>query len=652
MNIEHYREEVKALNYHAHQYYTLDKPEISDDDYDLRYKALVDFEESNPLEIDPLSPTQRIGHAVSGKFPPFQHPSKLPSLGNVFSRDELDAFVERVQKGLDGVLPRFTVEPKIDGLAVALHYRDGRLDIAATRGDGFTGETVTSNVKTIRSLPLILNEPVSIEVRGEIFMRRSVFETFKDTFANPRNAAAGSIRQQDPKVASERKLDIFLYQGVGTKKGSHSETLSYLSSLGLPTNTSVTVCHTVDDIVAAVDRIRELKDSYDWDIDGAVIKVDEEAYQDQLGFTIKAPRWAMAYKFPSEQVVTRLLDIDIQVGRTGVLTPVAKLEPVRVTGVTVSNATLHNMDEIERKGVKIGDDVVVQRAGEVIPEVVRVYKQYPDSREFEMPTQCPICKHDVFHQEGDVAYRCLNLLCSARLKGNLEHFVSRKAMDIEGMGKQLIDQLVDEGLLTSLSDIYYMTYDQLIDLERMGDKSVQNVLAAIEASKERSLSRFVFALGIPFVGERTAELLVEHFGSLEALLVASVDDLLEVEEVGVVIATSCSETFQSFAFQRELKRFFDAGVSPKVDVIQKASNTFDGKTFLVTGTLSAYSRTDAQALIKQHGGRVVSSVSKQLNVLVVGDKPGSKVQKAEVLNASGANIQILDEAGFNALLES
>jgi len=568
----------------------------------------------------------------------------------VFSREELDAFVERVQKGLDGVMPRFTVEPKIDGLAVALHYKDGRLEIAATRGDGQTGETVTSNVKTIRSLPLILKEPVSLEVRGEIFMRKSVFNEIQESFANPRNAAAGSIRQLDPQIAAERKLDIFLYQGIGSGKGTHSETLAYLDSLGLPVNTSVVTCSTVEEIEAAVENVREMKESYDWEIDGAVIKVDEEAYQDQLGFTIKAPRWAMAYKFPTEQVVTTLLDIDIQVGRTGVLTPVAKLEPVRVTGVTVSNATLHNMDEIERKGVKIGDEVVVQRAGEVIPEVVGVHKQNPDSKIFVMPEKCPVCDHEVYHQDGDVAYRCLNPMCAARLKGNLEHFVARKAMDIDGMGKQLIDQLVDEGLLKTLSDIYYLTFDQLIELDRMGEKSVQNVLEAIHVSKERSLSRFVFALGIPFVGVRTAELLVEYFGSLEALLVATFDELLEVDEVGDVIAQSCTETFQSFAFQLELKRFFEAGVSPKVETVQKASDIFDGKTFLVTGTLSDFSRTDAQALINQHGGRVVSSVSKKLDVLVVGDKPGSKVEKAEKLNASGAEIQILDEDGFKGLL--
>ena len=651
MDFDSYLKEVKELNHHAHLYYTLDTPEISDNEYDLRYKSLIEFESANPLQVDPLSPTQRVGHAVSGKFPPFQHHSKLPSLGNVFSREELEAFVERVQKGLDGVMPRFTVEPKIDGLAVAIHYKEGRLEVAATRGDGLTGETVTPNVKTIRSLPLILNESVSLEVRGEIFMRKSTFSELEETFANPRNAAAGSIRQQDPQVASDRKLDIFLYQGVGVSIGTHSQTVSHLDSLGLPVNPNVPLCNSVDDIESAVDAIRQQKDDFDWEIDGAVIKVDDESYQDQLGFTIKAPRWATAYKFPTEQVVTRLLDIDVQVGRTGVLTPVAKLEPVRVTGVTVSNATLHNMDEIERKGVKIGDDVVVQRAGEVIPEVVRVQKTYPDSRSFEMPLNCPVCEHEVFHEEGDVAYRCLNPLCAARLKGNLEHFVARKAMDIDGMGKQLIDQLVDSGELKTLSDIYYLTFEQLEALERMGEKSAQNVLEAIEVSKTRPLARFVFALGIPFVGQRTAELLVEHFGSLEALLVASFDELLDVDEVGDVIAQSCVDTFQSFAFQHELKRFYDVGVKPEFKESVVASTKFDGQTFLVTGTLSSYSRTDAQALIKENGGRVVSSVSKKLNILVVGDKPGSKVEKAEALNAAGAEIQILDEDGFKAALE-
>ncbi len=646
-----YLDLVKKLNTHAHAYYSLDAPEISDFDYDILYKKLVDFEENNPAKVDALSPTQRVGDKLLEGFESFQHPSKLPSLSNVFNDEELEAFVERVEKGLNGKKATFTVEPKIDGLAIALHYKEGRLVVGATRGDGSRGELVTSNIKTIKSLPLILNKAVDMEVRGEVFIRKSVFKSLEADFANPRNAAAGSIRQLDPSVTAKRRLDVFLYQGIGMNEPTHDRVLRAVSALGLPVNKDVLMCVSVSEIKKAIRHIIEKRDDYDWEIDGAVIKVNECAYQDALGYTIKAPRWATAYKFPTEQVVTRLNDIEIQVGRTGVLTPVAKLEPVRVTGVMVSNATLHNMDEIGRKGVKIGDDVVVQRAGEVIPEVVRVEQTYETSELFFMPLDCPSCSATVHHEDGDVRYYCVNMMCPAQVKGRLEHFVARKAMDIDGFGKQLVDQLVDLGLVQDLADIYYVTREQLLDLDRMGETSADNILKALEDSKTKSLSKFLFGLGIPFVGERSAEIIVESFPSLDKILMVSKEKLLDLYDIGDTIAESFLTTIQSPEFIRLLRRFLDAGIKAEHVEGEIESDIFSGQTFLITGTLSQFSRTQAQDEVKKRGGKILSSVSKNLDVLLVGDKPGSKVGKAVKLNESGATIQIMDESLFEALIK-
>lgn len=646
-----YLDLVKKLNTHAHAYYSLDAPEISDFDYDILYKKLVDFEENNSAKVDALSPTQRVGDKLLEGFESFQHPSKLPSLSNVFNDEELEAFVERVEKGLNGKKATFTVEPKIDGLAIALHYKEGRLVVGATRGDGSRGELVTSNIKTIKSLPLILNKAVDMEVRGEVFIRKSVFKSLEADFANPRNAAAGSIRQLDPSVTAKRRLDVFLYQGIGMNEPTHDRVLRAVSALGLPVNKDVLMCVSVSEIKKAIRHIIEKRDDYDWEIDGAVIKVNECAYQDALGYTIKAPRWATAYKFPTEQVVTRLNDIEIQVGRTGVLTPVAKLEPVRVTGVMVSNATLHNMDEIGRKGVKIGDDVVVQRAGEVIPEVVRVEQTYETSELFFMPLDCPSCSATVHHEDGDVRYYCVNMMCPAQVKGRLEHFVARKAMDIDGFGKQLVDQLVDLGLVQDLADIYYVTREQLLDLDRMGETSADNILKALEDSKTKSLSKFLFGLGIPFVGERSAEIIVESFPSLDKILMVSKEKLLDLYDIGDTIAESFLTTIQSPEFIRLLRRFLDAGIKAEHVEGEIESDIFSGQTFLITGTLSQFSRTQAQDEVKKRGGKILSSVSKNLDVLLVGDKPGSKVGKAVKLNESGATIQIMDESLFEALIK-
>jgi DNA ligase (NAD+) len=651
MTYSGYVELVKILNKHAHLYYSLDAPAISDFEYDALYKQLVVFEAENPDKIDNISPTQRIGDKLLDGFEQFQHPSRLPSLSNVFNSEELESFFDRVEKGLNGKKATFTVEPKIDGLAMALHYKQGRLIVGATRGDGTKGELVTSNIKTIRSLPLVLKEPLDLEVRGEVFIRKSVFKTLRGDFANPRNAAAGSIRQLDPAITAERRLDIFLYQVIGLSEATYSDALTAVSVLGLPINVDVIVCSSLTDIKEAISLILGRRASYDWEIDGAVIKVNELAFQEALGYTIKAPRWATAYKFPTEQVVTRLNNIDIQVGRTGVLTPVAKLEPVRVTGVMVSSASLHNMDEIMRKGVKIGDDVVVQRAGDVIPEVVRVEKTYAHSQAFFMPSFCPSCESAIHHVEDDVRYYCVNIMCPAQVKGRVEHFVGRKAMNIDGFGKQLVDQLVDVGLVTSLADIYYLSKEQLMSLDRLGETSADNILAALNESKSKPLSKFLFALGIPFVGERSATIIVESFLSLDRILTVRRDELLELYDIGEKIADSFLNTIHTPEFLRLIRRFLEAGLSPHHSEILRESDIFSGKQFLITGTLSQFSRTQAQEEVKKRGGKILSSVSKNLDVLLVGDKPGSKVAKADMLNKAGADIQIMDESEFERLLK-
>ncbi len=649
VNLEEYHSLVILLNYHAHRYYSLDDPEISDLEYDTQYRELVAFELANPAVVDPLSPTQRVGDKPLPFFESFQHPTSLFSLNNVFLKEDTMAFFDRVEKGCGLPDVHYTVEPKIDGLAIALYYKNGRLDVAATRGDGTSGENVTANVKTIPSLPLVLSQPIDIEVRGEVFMRHSVFHSLKEPFANTRNAAAGSIRQLDPKIAAERKLDFFAYQGLYEGISSHSDMMMFLKKLGFQVNLFLTECPSRESVFEAIRELEANRKLNDWDIDGAVIKVNDFSIQKRLGFTVKAPRWAVAYKFSAEQVVTTLLDIVVQVGRTGILTPVAKLEPVKVGGVVVSNATLHNMDDILRKGVKIGDRVVIQRAGDVIPEVVEVFETFVTSVPFEMPQICPSCGEEVFHKDGDVGYFCTNKTCPDQLKASLEHFVSRDAMDIEGLGKQLIDRLVDLGFVTDLPDIYFLRAEQLLGMERMGEKSVSQLLDALESSKARSLSRFIFALGIPFVGKKTAEVFASHFRSLDAFLATSIEELLALYEIGGSISDSVMDTVKSDVFLERLKRFSEAGVHPVYEDVRKSS-TLLGKTFLVTGTLSRMGRDEAEQMIMERGGKVLSAVSKQLHYLVVGDSPGSKLGKVEALVAKGVPINIIDESAFLALL--
>ena len=490
MTHDKYLKLIETLKHHANLYYNQDAPEISDYEYDRLLHEAIAYETENPLLARPDSHTQRIGGTVLDKFEPFKHPTKLPSLGNVFNKDELIAFTQRVEKGLDLQETQYTIEPKIDGLAVALYYENGKLKVGATRGDGSTGENVTNNLKAIKSVPQTLSEPITIEVRGEVYMRKSQFATLADQFANPRNAASGTMRQLDSSVVASRNLDILIYQGTAPGIESHSEMMAYLKKLGFPTNPDLHVCNTAIELHQRAQELEAKRQTYDWEIDGAVIKANRLDHQDILGMTIKAPRWATAYKFAAEEGTTRLLGISVQVGRTGVLTPVAELEPIKLTGVTISRATLHNIDEIARLDIQIGDDVTLLRSGDVIPKIIRRAKRHPDSRPFIMPTSCPVCDHPVMRAEGEVATKCVNIMCAARIKGQLSYYASRSAMDIEGLGESVVDQLVDDGLISRISDLYTLNKNQLLEVERFGEKSADNLLNALEESKAKPLSSF------------------------------------------------------------------------------------------------------------------------------------------------------------------
>lgn len=642
-----YTTAVRQLNTYAKAYYVDDAPIVPDAVYDSLYQQVKVFELENPLLVSPESPTQRIGDVISSKFAPFAHKSVLPSLANVFNEDEFNAFFERIQKIKEDPSLVFTIEPKIDGLAVAIHYEKGKLASAATRGDGKTGENITHNILTISSLPKTLPEPIDLEVRGEVYMRKSTFKKWESQFANPRNAAAGTIRQLDPAIAAERELDIFLYQGLDPTIPTHAQMIQRLSQLGFPTTQHL---YTVSGCSAIFKKACDLyaqKSSFDFEIDGIVIKVNDRALQQELGNTAKAPRWAVALKFPGEKAVTKLLDIQIQVGRTGALTPVAHMAPVKVAGVTVSRASLHNMDEIERLQVKIGDDIIIQRAGDVIPEVIGVAHTTPQSITFSMPTTCPVCQGNVVKIDDEVSYKCVNFMCPAQVKGRLIHYAARDAMDIEGLGIAVIEALVDEGRLSKVSDIYTLTKEELCTRDRMGEKSSDNLIQAIEQSKTKPLSKFIFGLAIPFIGKTTSDLLANYFKSLDAFLQASYDELLSIYEIGEKMAESIARTLESNDFKEEIRRLNDMGVSP---VFTESSGQFAGKTFLITGTLSSLKRSEAEHRLKEQGGKIVSGVSKTLHYLIVGESPGSKLEKAEKLIAKGHPLVLLDEDGLLSLL--
>jgi len=645
--IEKLRNEIR---YHEHRYYVLNDPEISDLEFDKLMKRLQELEARNPGLVTPDSPTQRVGGAPAAEFPKVRHSTPMLSLDNTYSVDELRDFDRRVRELSGRTSVDYVAELKLDGLSMALTYEEGALTHGVTRGDGVTGEDVTANVKTIRSVPLridhkkleLIGSPARFEVRGEVIMPRKAFEQTnaqreaagEPRFANPRNSAAGSMRQLDSRIVAQRKLDIFLYYLLVDNRepfSEHWQNLDSLAEMKFKVNEHRRLCKSFDELLAFIQEWESKRDSLEYDIDGIVVKVNDIRLWDELGTTAKSPRWAIAYKYAARQAKTRVVAIRAQVGRTGTLTPVADLEPVDVGGVTVSHATLHNMDEIERLGVKVGDTVVIQRAGEVIPQVVKVEVQAENGVEFKMPKHCPECGGEVHRAEGEVAYRCVNSACPARLRESILFFAGRRAMNIDGLGEALVDQLVDKGLVHDVADLYSLTHEQLANLERMGDKSASNLLSEIENSKKASLARLIFALGIRFVGERTGQLLADHFSSLDKLAKATEAELFEVEEVGPRVAECIREFFAEPRNLEVIKKLREAGLQFEQEKVHKAAGHLTGKQFVLTGTLAHYSRDEAKAKIEAAGGRVVGSVSKKTDYVVVGADPGSKLEKARSL---------------------
>jgi len=655
----------RQIEHHNYCYYVLDQPEISDAEYDRLMRRLQELEEQYPELVVPESPTQRVGAQPVEQFGTVRHSIPMLSLDNALDEQEFREWWKRTSDGLGGEPFEVVAEPKLDGLAVELIYENGRFSLGATRGDGYTGEDVTQNLRTIRSVPLRLRKrdggvPTRLEARGEVYMEVERFREFnrqreaagEQPFANPRNAAAGSLRQLDPRVTASRPLEILLY-GVGVVEGAeletHAEELALLKELGFRV-VPHRICRSPEEVQGLWAEMNERREELAYEADGIVVKVNSRAQQERLGVRSRSPRYAVAYKFPPRQETTIVRDIAVQVGRTGALTPVARLEPVQVGGVTVSNATLHNQDEIERKDVRIGDTVIIQRAGDVIPEVVAVVrsKRTGKERKFRMPDRCPVCGSKVERPEGEVVARCINFACPAQVKARIEHFASRGGMDIEGLGTKLVEQLVEKGLVRSPADLYFLKKEQLVGLERMAEKSAENLLNALEASKDRPLARCIYALGIRHVGEHVAEVLAERFGSLEALMNASYEDLEATPEVGPVVARSVREFFDREDNRKAIARLREGGVKfPPVERRAAAGEgKLAGKTFVFTGALSRFSRSEAEALVRQHGGRAASSVSKNTDFVVAGEKPGSKLAKAERLG-----IKVISEDDFVKMIE-
>ncbi len=659
--IENLREK---LRHHEYLYYVLDEPEISDAAYDRMMNRLRELEAAHPELVTPDSPTVRVGGAPREGFSTVRHARPMLSLDNAFSYDALREWDRRVREGSGQEKIEYIAEHKFDGLSISLQYEDGVLARGVTRGDGTTGEDVTPNVKTIRSIPLRVDAAAlkkiklraDFEVRGEVMMTRKAFEALNrqqeqiggKIFVNPRNSAAGAVRVLDPAITAARRLDFFAYYLLVDGKvpfAKHSESLQALKQLRFRASDDWKLCQGIEAVIAYCEEWDAKREKLPYEIDGVVIKVNSTAIQNELGYTAKAPRWAIAYKYPARQETTVVNDIIVQVGRTGTLTPVAVLEPVQVGGVTVSRSTLHNMDEIERLGLQIGDTVLIERAGEVIPHVLKVVKEGKNRKPFRMPKHCPECGSAIHHVEGEVAYRCVNAACPAKRKESLLHFAGRHAMNIDGLGEKIVDQLVDKGLVKDAADLYSLKLEDLAALERMAEKSAQNLLDEIEASKKNSLARLIYALGIQFVGERTAQLLAEHFSSLEELAAAKEEQLLEVPEVGPKVAASIAEFFSEPANLKLIKKLNKAGVHPTAEKRKVKSDKFAGKSFVFTGGLANRSREEAGEIVQQHGGKVSGSVSKKTDYVVVGTDPGSKYDKAQELG-----VTILTEAEFEKLV--
>jgi DNA ligase (NAD+) len=649
---------------HDHLYYALDRPEVSDAEYDALIRELRALEAAHPELVTPDSPTQRVAGQVSDAFATVEHLAPMLSLDNATSEADLREFEARIRRVLPGVAFTYVCEPKVDGLGVALFYEDGVFKRGATRGDGRFGEDVTPNLRTIRSIPLRLADALArcrvVEVRGEVYMSHAAFERLnreletqgEAPFANPRNAAAGSVRQKDPGVTARRDLRIFVYQLSHAEPfpfETHSEALAALRKSGLTTNPRGKPCATLDEVWRYSQELESERDRLGYDADGAVVKVDRLAHQRRLGSTAHHPRWAIAYKFRAQQATTRIVAIDINVGRTGALTPAARLEPVRIAGATISRATLHNADEIERLDVRVGDTVVVERAGDVIPHIVTVLRDLrpPDAPRFAFPAQCPVCGSSASRPEGEVVVRCTNAACPAQLKESLLHFGSRGAMDIEHLGEAVVEQLVERGLVHDFGDLYRLTVAQLAELERLAEKSATNLVTAIAASRARGLARVLYALGIRFVGERAARLLAEHFGSVERVAGATVEEISQIHGIGPRIAESVRLFFDQPANQKAVEHLREVGVVLEEATRPAGPKPLAGKTFVLTGTLDQMSRDEAKARIARLGGRVSSSVSRKTDYLVAGAEAGSKLEDATRLG-----VAILDEAAFLELTAS
>ena len=654
----------EQLNYHNYRYYVLDSPEISDAKYDALMRELLELEAAHPERVTPDSPTQRVGAEPVEAFGTVEHTIPMLSLSNAFTEEEVTEWIERMRDQLGGELELDVVaEPKLDGLAVELIYERGVLTVGSTRGDGRVGENVTENLRTIKSIPLRLlardvSVPEYLEVRGEVYLELARFrelnrareERGEEAFANPRNAAAGSLRQLDPKITAERPLDIYLY-GIGQVRGaqfqSHSEAMAFLPKLGLRAIQPTRRCRSAVEVFEFYHQLESDREELPLELDGVVLKIDSYPLQQQLGARSRSPRYAIAFKFPARQETTVLNDVIVQVGRTGALTPVAVLEPVNVGGVEVSRATLHNQDEIDRKDVRIGDTVVIQRAGDVIPEVVTVIdsKRTGDERKFTMPDQCPVCGSAVSLPEGEAVARCTGLACPAQVKGTVQHFASKGAMDIDGLGAKLVDQLVDVGLVKDPADLFLLTIEQLANLERMAEKSAQNLLAALEASRHRSLDRLIFALGIRHVGEHVATVLAREFGSMEGIAAAALEELEAVHEIGPIVARSLVDFLGNEANLQVIEKLKAGGVEFPVAERQARATEFEGLTFVFTGALATMTRDEGQGLVEGLGGRAASSVSKKTDYVVAGEGAGSKLEKAKKLG-----VKVISEDEFREML--
>jgi DNA ligase (NAD+) len=651
--------------HHEYLYHVADEPEISDAAFDKLMNRLKEIEAAHPELVTPDSPTVRVGGTPREGFTTVKHARAMLSLDNAFSFDALKDWDRRVREATGRPVNEYIAEHKFDGLSISLQYEDGVLTRGVTRGDGTTGEDVTPNVKTIWSVPLRVDAanlkraklPKAFEVRGEIMMTRKSFEALNrqqeesggKIFVNPRNAAAGAVRVLDPSITAQRKLDFFAYYLYVDGKvpfAKHSDSLEALKQMRFRASTDWRLCEGIDAVIAYCETYDRKREKLPYEIDGVVVKLNSTAQQNELGFTSKAPRWAIAYKYPARQETTVVRDILVNVGRTGALTPVAMLEPVQVGGVTVSRSTLHNMDEIERLGVQIGDTVLIERAGEVIPHVLKMVKEGKDRRPFRMPKKCPVCGSTIHRVEGEVAYRCVNSACPAKLKESVQHFAGRHAMNIDGLGEKIVDQLVEKGMVKDVADLYTLKMEEVAELERMAEKSAQNLIDEIEGSKKQPLARLIYALGVQFVGERTGQLLAEHFSSPEELAAATTEELENVPEVGPKVAMSITEFFSEPANRNVIKRLNKAGVRPTAKKREIKSQNLAGKSFVFTGGLLNRSREEAGLLVQQHGGKVSGSVSKKTDYVVVGTDPGSKYDKAKEFG-----VAILTEAEFEKLLK-